>query len=61
LESARVEFAAETYGASNWVKYNERLEIDLIAMLAIDEAERPSGELVQVWPGGHRARGTDDA
>lgn len=51
LRIATTEQGAGAYGASNWVARNERLVIDLVTMLAVDES--PSGandELIQVWP-----------
>lgn len=54
LKSAQSEATDGAYSAGNWVKYNERLEIDLITMLAVDDDEsKQDGEFVKVWPDGH--------
>jgi len=51
LEAARDEDETATIGVANWVARHERLEIDLITMLAVDEDERTAdGELVRVFP-----------
>lgn len=61
LASAKGERVDGTLGASNWVKYNERLEIDLIAMLAVDKDETSrDGEFVRVWPDGHGPKEKDN-
>ena len=55
LEVARAEQDGASYGAGNWVEYNRRLTIDLVAMLAIDDdPDAIDGELVRVWPEGTR-------
>jgi hypothetical protein len=47
LEASRAEVMDGTFGASNWVARNERLVIDLITMLAVDEDHGVAdGELV---------------
>ena len=49
-----------TYGASNWLARQQRLEIDLIAMLAVDDSASDDGDLVRVWPrGAKRSNGND--
>lgn len=51
LHDAMAERSAGTYGASNWVSRNERLVIDLVTMLAVDDGPRGAeGELIQPWP-----------
>lgn len=51
LDAAKVEVTDGAFGASNWIARNERLEIDLIAMLAIDDGNAHSdGDLIRVWP-----------
>lgn len=51
LAAAKAEEADCTIGAANWVARNDRLVIDLITLLAVDENEEmPNGELVRVWP-----------
>ncbi len=55
LAAAKAEANDETYGASNWVARNQRLEIDLITMLAVDDdGTKSNGELVRVWPQSRR-------
>jgi len=51
LEEARAEESDGAVGSGNWVTRHERLEIDLITLLAVDENEQfADGESVQVWP-----------
>ena len=55
LEASRAEVLDGTFGASNWVTRNERLVIDLITMLDVDEHHGVAdGDLVAVWPGSKR-------
>lgn len=57
LSMAKTEEVDGTYGASNWVAHNQRLEIDLITMLAVDcDTAHEDGDLVPVWPSADRKR-----
>lgn len=61
LDAAAAEAADGTYGASNWTARNQRLEIDLITMLAVDDDNTHSDrDLVRVWPQSNRKREKHD-
>lgn len=56
LASAASEVSDGSYGASNWMAYQQRLEIDLIALLAVDdESDVVSGLKIRPRPNGHGA------
>jgi hypothetical protein len=61
LEAAKEDRDAGAYGAPQWVARHERLEIDLITMLAVDDnATIQDGDLVRVFPDNpKRTEGTD--
>ena len=61
LRNSGAEENAGTYGASNWLARQQRLEIDLIAMLAVDDSESDDGDVVQVWPHGAKRSDEHDA
>ncbi len=55
LSSARIEENAGSFGASNWVKHHQRLELDLIELLAVDDDPSvPLGSKVRPHPRGHK-------
>ena len=56
LGYARAERRAGSYGASNWVAHQERLEFDLIALLAVDAAPVADGTTLHPRPDGHGAK-----
>lgn len=62
LAAARAEERTGTIGSGRWVDRNERLVIDLVTMLAVDENENlANGELVHVWPGNPQKEDADAA
>lgn len=62
LAAARAEATDGTMGASNWVAHNERLVIDLVTLLAVDENEEVrDGDQVRVWPNNQSKAEDSDA
>ena len=61
LRKCGTEEDAGTYGASNWLASQQRLEIDLVTMLAVDNSASDDGESVRVWPHGANRSDRRDA
>jgi hypothetical protein len=63
LAAAKAEETDGTLGAPNWVARNERLVVDLISLLAVDDnPEIADGNSVRVWPNNpSKAEGFDAA
>jgi hypothetical protein len=60
LKHAEAENIAGTYGANNWTQHHHRLELDLVALLAVDDDEAiPPGSHVHPFPTGHRVQTRD--
>ena len=61
LAAANAENASGTIGVSNWVAHNERLVIDLVTMLEVDEnGEIADGTLVPIWPSSSQKKDGND-
>jgi hypothetical protein len=61
LDEASTEGESGAIGASNWVAHNERLVIDLVTILAVDDnPEIADGTLVPVWPGNSQKKDCTD-
>jgi hypothetical protein len=54
LKKATEAYKNETWGASNWVDFNQRNLAGIDAALAVDESESNTGETIRVFPQGGR-------